>query len=70
MANLLEFDELKMYFGDDFTVNNYITMHTPTVGEIVEFGERKYFAMIHTITAIPSDMKSQLFDMGIDYETL
>ena len=70
MANLLEFDELKMYFGDDFVVNDYITMHTPTVGEIVEFGERKYFSMVHTITAIPSDMKSQLFDMDIDYETL
>ena len=70
MANLLEFDELKMYFGDDFVVNDYITMHTPTVGEIVEFGERKYFSMVHTITAIPSDMKSQLFDMVIDYETL
>ena len=70
MGNLLEFDELKMYFGEDYIVNDYITMHTPTVGEIVEFGERKYFSMIHTITAIPSDMKSQLFDMGIDYETL
>ena len=70
MANILEFDELKMYFGDDYIVNDYITIHTPTVGEIVEFGEKEYFSTVYTLTAIPSDMKSQLFDMGIDYETL
>lgn len=69
-SNLLDFDELKMFFGDDYVVNDYIKIHTPTVGEIVEFGERRYFSMVHTLTAIPSDMKSQLFDAGIDYEEL
>lgn len=70
MANLLDFDELKMFFGYDYKVNDYITIHTPTVGEIIEFGEKEYFSMVYTLTAIPSDMKSQLFDMDIDYETL
>ena len=70
MANLLDFDELKMYFGYDYKVNDYITIHTPTVGEIIEFGEKEYFSVVYTLTAIPSDMKSQLFDMGIDYEKL
>ena len=70
MGNILDFDELKMYFGEDYVVNDYITIHTPTVGEIVEFGEKEYFSSVYTLTAIPSDMKSQLFDMGIDYETL
>lgn len=70
MGNILEFDELKMFFGYDYKVNDYITVHTPSIGEIIEFGEKEYFSTVYTLTAIPSDMKSQLFDMEIDYETL
>jgi len=69
-SNLLEIDELQMYFGEPFHINDKITIYIPTIGDIVEFGERKYYGMIHTLTCIPSDMKSQLFDMGIDYEEL
>lgn len=69
-SNLLNIDELQMYFGEPFHINEKITIHIPSIGDIVEFGERKYYGMIHTLTCIPSDMKSQLFDMGIDYETL
>ena len=69
-SNLLDIDELQMYFGRPFHINDKITIYTPTLGEVIDFGERKYYGMIHTLTCIPSDMKSQLFDMGIDYETL
>lgn len=69
-SNLLDIDELQMYFGEPFHINDKITIYIPTIGDIVEFGERKYYGMIHTLTCIPSDMKSQLFDMGIDYENL
>lgn len=69
-SKLLNIDELQMYFGEPFHINDKITIYIPTIGDIVEFGERQYYGMIHTLTCIPSDMKSQLFDMGIDYETL
>ncbi len=68
--NLLDFDELRMYFGEDYRINDYITVHTPTVGEIVAFGEQNYYSVVSSLTAIPSDMKSALFDMGIDYEKI
>jgi hypothetical protein len=67
MADALEIDELQMYFGEDYIVNSYITIHQPTIGEIVKYGEREYYSMIHTLTCIPSDMKSQLWDLQIDY---
>ena len=70
MAELLEFDELQMYFGEDYIVNDYIKIHPPTVGEVLQFGEKRYYSMIHAITCIPSDMKSTLWDIGIDYEEL
>lgn len=68
--NILEFDELKMFFGYDYKVNDYVTIHTPSIGEIIEFGEKEYYSTVSTLTAIPSDMKSVLFDAGIDYEEI
>ena len=56
-----------MYFGEPYVVNDYITITLPKIGEVVKYGERQYYSMIQTITAIPSDMKSQLFDMGLDW---
>lgn len=61
--NLLEVDELSLYFGDPYVVNDYITITLPKIGQVVQFGERSYYSMIQTITAIPSEMKSQLWDM-------
>lgn len=64
---ITDVDDLQLYFGDDYAINDSISIHQPTVDEIVKFGEREYFSVVHTITAIPSDMKSQLWDMGLDW---
>lgn len=63
----LEADSLFLYFGDDYVVNEQISCHQPMIGEIVDYGEGQYFSMVHSLTAIPSDMKSQLWDIGIDW---
>lgn len=69
-AYVREFDELSMFFGYDYVVNDKIKIKQPKIREIVEFGEEKYFNFIYTICSIPSDMKSALWDMGIDYEEI
>ena len=63
----VEVDDLKLYIGDDFVINENIKVLQPTIGDIAKFGERDFFSVVHTITAIPSDMKSQLWDMGLDW---
>lgn len=70
MSDPLYIDELQLYVGRDFEVNKYIKLHIPRVGEIVDYGEREYYQMIYSLTAIPSDVKSMLADMGIDYEEI
>lgn len=65
-----QIDELKLYFGDNFNVNKYMSIRHPLIGDIVETGESNYFLTVHTLCAIPSDMKSQLWDMGICWEDL
>ena len=61
--NLLEVDELALYFGEPYVVNQYVTITIPKVGQVVKYGERQYYSMVQTLTAIPSEMKSQLWDM-------
>lgn len=63
-------NELKFYFGDDFVVNKFITLHHPTIGDIVDLGEKEYFSTVHAFSGIPSDMKSQLWDIGICWEDM
>lgn len=63
----MDVDDLKLYIGDDFIINDNIKVFQPTIRTIAEFGERDFFSVVHTVTAIPSDMKSQLWDMGLDW---
>ena len=62
-----EVNYLKVYFGDEYKVNDKITIHQPTIGEIIDLNEREYWNLIYSLTAIPSDFKSELDDVGKDY---
>ena len=66
MTNL-EADELQLYIGDDYIINDKIKVMQPTIRQIAEFGERDFFSTLHTLCAISSDMKAQLWDIGIDW---
>ena len=65
--DLFDLDELQVYLGYDYKINDYITIHQPTVGAIAEFGEREYYSMITTLTSTPSDMMSELDSIGINF---
>ena len=67
---LINVDPLKLYFGEPFVVNQYITIFQPTIGDIIAYGEKEYYSMVQTLTAIPSDMKSQLWDMQLDWNKI
>ena len=58
-----DIESLFLYFGDDYIINDKIRCSQPTIGKIVDYGEGQYFSMVHTLTAIPSDVKSILWDM-------
>lgn len=63
----LDADELQLYIGDDYVINDKIRVLQPTIRQIAEFGEKEFFSVVHTVTAIPSDLKFQLFEMGYDW---
>ena len=64
---MFKYDELKLYAGDDINITDKITVIQPTLRQIKEFGEKRYFSAVHTLTAVGADLKWQLWDMGIDY---
>lgn len=61
----IEVDAVQLYFGEPLKINKYITVYSPTVGDLIKTGESNYFSTLHILTAIPSDMKASLWDMGI-----
>lgn len=63
-------DELKIYRGEDFVVSKHIVLHQPTLGEICDYSERKYYSMVYSFTATPQSMKAQLWQAGVDYTTI
>lgn len=65
---MYEFDELKIYKGEDIQVTPKITITQPTIGQIADFGEKRYFNAVYTLTSVGADLKYQLWDFAqIDY---
>lgn len=64
---LLQVDELKLYFGDDIKIADGVILKSPTIGQIVDYGESSYFSVVQTLCATPSSMKVQLDDMKLDW---
>lgn len=64
------FDDLKLYRGNEHIINKYISIRQPTIGEICDYGEAKYFNMVRALCSVGADLKWQLDDVGIDYTTI
>ena len=63
-------DELQIYRGKDFIINDNIVIHQPTLDEICDWGDSKYFSFIYNFVATPTDMKYQLSLIGVDWNTI
>lgn len=67
---MFEYDELKIYRGKDIQITPKIIVTQPTIDQIEEFGEKRYFNAVYTLTAVGADLKWQLWDYQIDYTTI
>ena len=65
---MFDVDDLKIYRGSDIRITDKIVVIQPTIDQIIEFGEKRYFSTVHTLTGVGADFKWQLWDyFGIDY---
>ena len=68
---MFEIDELKIYRGSDIPITDKIIVIQPTIDQIIEFGEKRYFQTVHCLTGVGADFKWQLWDyFNIDYTTI
>ena len=64
-------DELKYSIsGNNYKINPYITIYTPHIYEVRDFGEDNYFYILNLFTRKPYDVAVELFDIGIDYQSI
>lgn len=61
-----KFDKLKMYFGEDFNYKGII-ISMPTIGDILEIGENKFFDAISPFTHNSTSIRVLLWDNGLDW---
>ena len=65
---MFDIDELKIYRGSNIPITDKIIVTQPTLDQIIEFGEKRYFQTVHCLTGVGADFKWQLWDyFGIDY---
>lgn len=60
-------DALALLSGVKIQITNKIVYSQPKLKDVVRFGEQEYYQILSNMTAIPSDMKSILWDAGIDW---
>jgi len=68
---MFDVDDLKIYRGSDIRITDKIVVTQPTIDQIIEFGEKRYFSAVHTLTGVGADFKWQLWDyFDTDYTTI
>lgn len=61
--SLFEYDELKMYYGYPYWVTDKIQILQPSLGDIIEFGDSKFYSIVSTLCANTTSFRLQLWDM-------
>lgn len=56
------FDKLRMYFGEDYTING-ITISIPTIGDILNIGESKFYQAISPFLSNSTSIRVLLYDV-------
>lgn len=62
-----EFDKLQLYVGKPFRINDKLIIKQPTVGDLINLGEKEVYSVVHIFTANTTSYRLILWDMGIDW---
>lgn len=70
-----EFDKLQMYFGKTYIIDlestqGTISINIPTVGDIVELGEKKFYSTLGIFVTNTTSYRLMLDKIGLDWNTI
>lgn len=63
----IDFNPLQLYFGEDYKVNDQITIYQPCVQDFIDNGEANIYSCIAPFTCNTTGYRVQLYDMGLDW---
>lgn len=63
-------DLLKVYFGDPYPINDKIIIHQPSIRDIIDYGEKEFFAVLFMFIGNTTYRKLFLWDKGIDWNKM
>lgn len=63
-------DPLKLYFREPYKVKDKITINQPTIQDIIDYGEREFYAMLRIFIENTTMCRVQLWDLGIDWNKI
>lgn len=71
---VITFDKLGMYFREPYIINlegidGSITLTQPSIGDIVELGEKRFYATLNIFTTNTTAFRLQLWEQNIDWNT-
>ena len=61
------FDKLQMLFGENYRINQAITIYQCSVQQIVDFGQKYFFQAVAPFVSNPTTYRLQLWKMKIDW---
>lgn len=63
-------DKLNLYRGKPVKINDSISLCVPTIGEISDYGEEKYYSMVYNLCSVGIDLCWQLEESGIKFDEI
>lgn len=60
-------DKLLLFQGKPYRISNLVSVNNPTLGQIADFGEERYWNLVTHLCATSFDYRLLLDETGIDY---
>lgn len=72
---VIEFDKLKLFFGDPYEIDiedaeGTITLSQPSIGDVVNLGEKRFYGTLNAFTTNTTAFRLQLWEQGIDWNNI
>lgn len=72
---VIEFDRLQMYFGEPYTIDiesaeGVLTVYSPTIGKIIEVGEKRFYQTLNIFCTNTTANRLMLWEIGSDWNTV
>ena len=72
---IIEFDKLKLYFREPYVIDiegidGTITLIQPSIGDIIELGEKRFYTTLNLFITNTTAFRLQLWEQGIDWNQL